>query len=104
MYYLKKRVKLYNGQTFTQVVNQVAHELMGQAEAEREISLFGAPRECYGDVYRATTRRLAEILEQAQLTVDEYNDELETRTTPKFAYWSGLSLDPFDQGLRWELH
>ena len=87
------------GVNFGEVVGAIARIRRSESDGYEDMSMFGAPSECGAIIGAQARREELAILDSYGLTAKAYNEELRSRTNPKWAYFSGLSVEePFDAG------
>jgi hypothetical protein len=74
----------------SRAVSSVLQIMRGTSEAFREINGFGLP-ECGHDINRATKKQMLSTLSEFGFTPASFVNQVEERTSQKFAYFSGLS-------------
>ncbi len=79
---------------FSRLCSKVRRILVGSGQAAEDIAAYHAPSECYRDLNHATAYSLQAALDEAGMTADEFVQEFEARTSPKYLYFSGM--DPRD--------
>lgn len=84
--------KAGDGVDFGAAASEIARVLRLAEAAHEEARLYGCP-EVGTLVRRKHERRIDGVLAAHGLTREEYNRLLAERTTPKFACFSGLSVD-----------
>lgn len=84
--------------TFSEVATLVRREVRAHWAAHDEIDMVHAPSECHTLVTQKFDRRIANLLALHGYTVASFIEELEARTSPKYAFFSefGAIFEPVD--------
>jgi len=74
-----------------QVAGRVLNALLDEDSAFEDMHLWCAPYECGRLISRRTDREIDKALKEAGMTRKEFVEAVVERTTPKYAYFSGLA-------------
>lgn len=83
--------KTYNGKTLSEVSSSIFRLIRIESEACDEAQSLSAPSECYGDIGRSTDREILRVLSEAGFTPREFKNEVASRTSDKWAHFSGMT-------------
>ena len=87
------RTRTAGGDGFSRLVSEITRIMCDDADAHMEVDAYYAPSECHRDVTRSTEREIARTLAAAGMTPAEFDAELERRTSPRWAFFSGLLVE-----------
>lgn len=81
------------GDRFSRTCTRIRQIQGGTEEAIEDVFRFGGDWDCVGLVFDGIDRKLREALREGGFKdEDEFNEELERRTSPKYAYFSALRV------------
>lgn len=81
--------ELFGGRTLSEIASDIARETASWEFALVEARAFGAGSDCDGLISDGAQKRLLEILAEAGLTIERYNELMAERTSDHYMFYRG---------------